>query len=128
MFVLAVVIEPDEDDGWWKCCGSGSVRLFYSECLVGSRPRRGSPAEIEARIFPHLDDKTDVIEHPYRFVSDGFRAVVTLGTTGASWFDTAAGEYWAASVDDLTEEGRKVVEGLKALYGLDVELLTFLDT
>lgn len=55
-------------------------------------------------------------------------ASVFLGSTSCSLVDEAADDWWTASESDLTSVGRAVWGGLRAAYGVEPLLLTFLDT
>jgi len=37
-------------------------------------------------------------------------------------------EYWTCTMDDLSEEGKRLVEAISSLYGVPAKLMTVLDT
>lgn len=53
---------------------------------------------------------------------------VYLGSSGGSWYDDEADEYWCADKADLTEKGRTLIQALEELYGGPCRLMTVLDT
>lgn len=87
---------------------------------------RGLEDETDCRYFPFLHDedvKDDTFGSAGRFHSRPFLAVILMGATG--W----ASSEWLCGFDDLTDEGRALVESLRRLYpNCEFRLLTFLDT
>jgi hypothetical protein len=65
-------------------------------------------------------------------VKEGSLAFVPLGASNYSWrfYTGEDGDSWpfVATREDLTEEGKSLVASLERLYGLPVELVTFIDT
>jgi hypothetical protein len=51
-----------------------------------------------------------------------------LGSTPGSFWDEQYSEYWRATPEDLTPEGRVLFNSLEAAYGIHPILATFLDT
>lgn len=51
-----------------------------------------------------------------------------LGSTCHSLWNARQSAYWTAGVDDLTEQGKTLYDSLKAAYGVEPLILTFLDT
>lgn len=56
------------------------------------------------------------------------RAAVFLGSTSASAYGYAIGEYFSVQRQHLTPAGLAVIEALERTYGAPAILLTFLDT
>lgn len=54
--------------------------------------------------------------------------LVYLGSHGGSWGDKSTGTYFVPDKDDLTEDGRGLVESLELLYGEDAMFFSVLDT
>jgi len=83
--------------------------------------------EWESYHFPYAADST--VDGVERYLSRGYLAVVTLGTTGWSGWRESEGQAWVCTVADLTEAGRSLYDQMAHLYpGCDLHLLTFLDT
>lgn len=61
-------------------------------------------------------------------VSKSMLAAVHMGSSHYSMWSETGGHYWTASEDDLTTEGRAIKSSLKAAFGIEPVLLTFLDT
>ncbi len=57
-----------------------------------------------------------------------FDAVVLIGSTGSSLYNSAYGEYASFTRDNLSERGRTLVRLLEELYGGEATLVTYLDT
>ena len=127
MYVYAVVAVDEREDDLesFATCVVSPVSL-WRDSLVDTDPRAG---ERDSSGWPRwpLAEKW----FPSNFEADGrskdLHAAVLLGTSGGSWVD-AAGDPWACKRQDLSEAGEELVAGLEKLYGLPVELLTFIDT
>ena len=146
VFVRLVVIDTKAEkefmNRWIPCCG-GYQSFFMDECFLGddltdrSYPGDDAPdeewgrrmkrlAECTARYFPNLKHETEdseKIDETFRYISDQFLCVMTLGATG--WSSSK----WVCTFDDLTDDGKTLVDSLRKLYdGCEIRLLTFLDT
>jgi hypothetical protein len=55
-------------------------------------------------------------------------ASVFLGSIPWSLYNEHEGHFWYAQYEDLTQAGKAVYNGLKAAYGVEPLLFTFLDT
>ena len=53
---------------------------------------------------------------------------IYLGSSGGSWYDDDADNYWCASREDLSEAGSELIQALDQLYGVEGRLMTVLDT
>ena len=110
MFVYAVVPALES---FQMCCGVASCCLVMGEVLV----------EEEKEFFPHASLEEFRFEN---FLSVPLLAAVCLGSSGGSFWDGE--EYWHCTMSDLTDAGSQLVGMLRELYGVEPELLTFLDT
>ena len=130
-FVRVMVTEPnprDSNDQYWKtcwmeCCG-GQSRVNLEETLKNE--------DLEKRLWPRLYDANgDFRETPDAndYQSVPCLAVMTLGSTGWVGWDEANDRYWTCTENDLTDQGRAILEQLRALYpGREIHLTTWLDT
>lgn len=154
MFVTVVFLGDDwsqEERPFEKCCGVGSVRLHYSESLIGDghpgredydRDERGNRIEqTERLIFPDFYNETEraetddpleieglVYREVQRYFSTHLLAAVCLGSSGGSFWNDEKGCYWRCTKDDLTNEGKVLLDILEKTYGRQPYILTFLDT
>ncbi len=143
-FVRLVVMDGITGDDFCKaylpCCG-GFNQFSMDECFLGddlfdrSYPADDASDEVwqerdtrfakcTERYFPNLgiDDKESSVYH-YRYNSDAFLCAMTIGATG--WSSSE----WVCTFDDLTTDGKALVDSLRKLYsGCEIRLLTFLDT
>lgn len=121
MSVYAIVPEEADGGGW---AGGDS----FITCSPGIQPVASLPDvclndEVEQALWP-LDDGEDALGGRARW-STPCLAMVCLGTSGGSWWDS---DYWHATRADLTVTGRQLVDALAALYGREPLIVTFLDT
>ena len=124
MFVRAMV--PIDDDApdklWMECCG-GQVTVLMDETPVFDEA-------LEKDLWPRMFDakgKRREDHTPSDYLSVPCLAVVTLGSTG--WAGVNDDGYWQCTEDDLTAEGRALIETLRGMYpGHRVVLTTWLDT
>jgi hypothetical protein len=65
-----------------------------------------------------------------KYNSIPYLAIINMGSTGWSGFDSEKEDYWICSYKDLTDEGKSLYNTVKKLYGkfADVYLTTWLDT
>ena len=112
MFIYAVV---PAQKSFQRCCGVASCCLLMGEVLVEECA--------EKEFFPHLSLEDYRFEN---FLSVPLLAAVCLGSSGGSFWDGE--EYWCCTTSDLTDAGFRLVMMLGELYGVEPELLTFLDT
>jgi len=143
-FVRLVVIDTKGDNKymnrWIPCCG-GYSNFFMNECFLGDdltirhypdddddqsawgiRARKLS--ECTSKYLPDLKESFDITSDSYmQYVSRSFLCVMNIGATG--WSSSE----WVCTFDDLTADGKVLVESLRKLYdGCEIRLLTFLDT
>ena len=111
--IMAVPEEGDENDA---CCVGVSIQLTEPDVLL-------SPG----RMADVWGDGSPGAAYPDR-ASPPLRAAVFPGSTSASLWDEGAGNYWCASPDDLTEDGKVLYDTLRRANGVEPLLLTFLGT
>jgi hypothetical protein len=134
-----VLLDQSEERWLARCrCGQRLTLAWQQqeECPRCSRTVRAKLSdplyrENEERWFPNLarierDRRRRLKEEDLYSVP--LLASVCLGSSSEAYFDDQRGDYWTASRQDLTGEGRRLVRGLERLYGRPAELLTFLDT
>lgn len=99
--------DPKTDKGW------GAYKRFSAKVDK-------LYAKTEAKYFPNIHSPDPECE--YRYLSDGFLAVMTIGATGWSG-------HWRCTFKDLTADGKRLYRTFQKLYpGCEIRLLTFLDT
>lgn len=64
----------------------------------------------------HLDESVELLSANH------------IGSTSQSLWSPSRGSYFEAGYGDLTEQGRAMFDAMKAAYGIEPLLLTFLDT
>ena len=137
MYVLLVV--PYPDDWSANCCVDAQAKISRADlCLSPEQGvfwepyRQGrEPFRLHGRLkAAGLNDLAlwalEAVDS--QELSVPVLASVFLGSTSHSLVDEAAGSWWTASESDLTPVGRAVWSGLRAAYGVEPILLTFLDT
>ena len=132
MFVYAIV---PYIEAFQKCCGV-SCGLIKSECLMDPDPNAGDIDPVtqkqfwplEDKIFPRINDNDDSPRDIEKYISCDLLAAICLGSCGGSFWDKEKEKYWTCTTDDLTAEGKRLVDMLKSMYGDHVQFLTFLDT
>ena len=118
MFVRVLVLVGDDPFKWMECCG-GSQILDYDEILLGGHT--------EEKLFPNINQKDKKYPNPYRSVECW--AILTLGSTGWSGWNDTHSQYWTCSEEDLTIEGRVLLQFLHAQYpSSEIVIATWLDT
>ena len=127
MFVRVMVLDEQNesrDDGWMECSG-GVVTVTYDENGV-------MDAELERRLWPRLHIETQESDGPWardKYESVTCLATLVLGSTGWAGYSEETRDYWKCGEDDLTDEGKELIAGLRRLYpGRPVVLTTWLDT
>jgi hypothetical protein len=147
MFVWLVVI-PDEKESFCQCCGGIISILNSGECYQGDhdRPRPDLPdLDERACTIEEIDEwqranrEYEEIHYPWinneaekniykKFLSIGYYAAILVGSTGWSGYSDEYG-YWICKLEDLTEEGRELVDMIQHLYPKGkIVLQTWLDT
>jgi len=139
LFVWLVVPEPENAS--YDCHVDTRVNMTLPDvCLtqqdlwVPYRFREmDARLEQDARTFLKEQGKEELAHWTGRVInsdemSSDLLAAVFIGSTGSSIYDEGAGRYWEASYDDLTAAGQALYQGLKAAFGTEPKLLTFLDT
>jgi len=119
---LAVYLLFDEDPA---ICIAGVGCFVYADCAQ-SGLGEGDRASFCVTVDPLKDQERDRV-----FWIQGQHAtgLLYLGSTGASLYSEAAGEYWHATDGDLTEAGHLLYTQLHMLYGgAPPKLMTVLDT
>lgn len=124
MFVRVVVedlgAQDNGDNDFMQCCG-GKCVVVIDESFIGTDEER-------AYHFPRLDDPS-YSDDESRYISIPYLAALTIGSTGWSGWDEAAGEYWRCTQKDLTPKGRELLKNLRNLYkGCRIHIQTWLDT
>ena len=145
MFVRLAVLVPKNRGDWLHCCG-GSDSIRRTECLLGSETdgagetekllfplanarwernrKRMEQARLEGRDDPEEEEAT--LEEEY---SAELLAAITLGSTGWIGWHVEREEYWRCRREDLSNDGRRLVELIEALYpGCTTVITTWLDT
>lgn len=138
--------DHDQDPGYivwpthWDNTGEGGMAVFVAFLDDGAQ-------WLECAIkLPHLEQHDVYTEGPefekslwpnsrrYTFGDDGddwcslpMLAIVCLGSSGGSWRREPQG-YFKATIDDLTQDGRAVVDLLRGLYNREPVFITALDT
>ncbi len=80
----------------------------------------------DEREFPRINKEDDFSD---RYMSRGYLAILTLGSTGWSGWDNKKEEYWHCKYSNLTSEGKELYNMIQKLYvGCELELQTWLDT
>jgi hypothetical protein len=155
-FVRLIVVESDEakklvDGRWAPCCGGYNYFLLdetflrfdkenppeeptFDDGPVTEESRQEykkfekDHQEYERKIFPNLGTESPADDYKQEFESDHLLAVLTIGATG--WSPEFGATSWHCTYADLTDEGKKLYDLIKALYAPQgvVYLLTFLDT
>lgn len=114
MYVIVAVTE--EEDARNECRVDVNILLTEPDALL-------SPG----RVADVWGDGMSNVAYPDR-MSLPLRAAVFLGSTSVSLWDEAAGNYWCASPEDPTDDGRVLYDMLRRMNGVEPVLLTFLDT
>lgn len=137
MIVMIVVWEKDGTD--WREAAAGQVVIpMGAEYLCDhNRPVPKHEATWEqysvARAaydefhYPRLHNhEASIFE---QFLSRPYLATINLGDTPWSGWDEDAKAYWSCGINDLTAEGRQLLELITRLYhGCDWAIQTWLDT
>lgn len=137
MYVLLVV--PYPDDWSANCCVDAQAQISRADlCLNPGHGALWEPykqGQVPFRAYDRLKaaGMDDLARWCLRAVDPQELSVPVLvsaflGSTSYSLVDEAADSWWTASESDLTPVGRAVWNGLRAAYGVDPLLLTFLDT
>lgn len=145
MFVRLVVYEKKDEN--WMICSGGHQCFYFDEILFFStldeeeyvfnvencndtkaleeelKKEKASRDKNVERHFPDLKNKS-YDDYNEEYLSRDYLAVMTIGSTG--WSNTE----FKCEYDDLTDGGKKLYDGLVALYGdkCVIELQTWLDT
>jgi len=81
------------------------------------------------RQYADVNSMLEAVTSLEKYQSEDYLAILTIGSTGWSGWDEAAGHYWECTEDNLTEGGKELIMVLRALYkGCEIELQTWLDT
>lgn len=113
-----VCVSDARRDMWepYDCRSSGTDRMFE----VGKILEKEKRPELMQWVYgtrSHLDESVELL------------AALHLDSTCLSLCsEKKYGGYFDAGYDDLTDKGRAIYDALKAAYGIEPTLLTFLDT
>ena len=140
-----------EDTDDWRDTGEGGLFAYAvwsndtkHECVVDVYPRIGvadvlagvrgplsgefynQNSEFSGAMNEVFRDRTpaEVVYYETQIAVDN---VLFLGSTSGSWFADYLGEYFTVDTEDLTDEGRNIINAISALYG-EPTFLTYLDT
>ena len=119
---MAVYLLFEEDPA---ICIAGVGCFVYADCPQGGLGE-GARAAFCVTTDPEKDQERDRV-----FWLSGQHAtgLLYLGSTGASLYSEAAGGYWLATEEDLTDEGKLLYTQLHMLYGGGPpKIMTVLDT
>lgn len=108
--------------GDWKNSGEGGLAFF----LVVSNKDHLSPRQVciaRGVEWPRQDVALPAEWSDFHLIDAG----LLIGSTTRSLFSDSLGEYFQPTLEDLTDEGKRLYKVLKSLYG-DVEIVTLLDT
>lgn len=150
MFVNLVVEQTDGHNNN-NCCGMENIRVVFSECLiVPGEDVLKTDAFGNDRVVWEEYERTlkkyfpGVWEHDYgdpkmaskrkehdaySYLSTPYVAAITIAHTGWSGYSLTKRQYFHATYDDLTEEGKELWALMEKLYPKgEISLLTWLDT
>lgn len=130
-FVRLVVL--DKFPVSYMPCSGGLNEFFIDESFIGDDLRKhfastGATQEqmniemvsAEIKYFPNSHDNID--SNSFRYVSQSFLSVITIGATGWSSYE------WVCKPSDLTGDGLRLYKLMCKLYPtFEVRLLTFVD-
>lgn len=147
MFVKLVVV--DKKNKCSMCCGDYIIDML-GECFIGDDKRpRPNPDYSKCKNvediykcqrredkwqeyhFPNINNKSPrfVEQILDKYCSRNYKAVIVMGSTGWSGWNTKKKVNWVCSYRDLTPKGEILYHLIEKLYpGCDLHLLTFLDT
>lgn len=139
IYVIMVVPEPWEHDGHNAHVDVHATLSRPDVCLSARRTEIWEPYDHaklgSGRVYQALTAKgeNELAQWALRATHDSeisapLLASVFLGSSGVPLWSSDLSAYWTAGVDDLTEAGKALYDGLKAAYGVEPVLLTFLDT
>lgn len=115
-----IIPKDNSDNDFMQCCG-GKCIVLYDESFIGTDKE-------EIYHFPRLNRQSKSND-PYKYTSIPYLAALTIGSTGWSGWDEAAGEYWRCTEKNLTTKGRELLKNLRNLYkGCKIHIQTWLDT
>jgi hypothetical protein len=108
------------------------VPLNGTECCVDVTPQLpfgnlqhvSGPLSEEVTKWDIEASRTQGGEYPSYEVEN----ILLIGHTWDSYFSDFRGEYAGVDENDLTEEGREILDALSVVYGSKPTLVTFLDT
>ena len=139
LFVLLAVPKPE---GWqYGCMVDVDICLSSPDATVDVPADIWEPFDYEESGYRksfQAKDALDAAGHPglgnwaLRTTSpdqwsSSMLAALHLGSGQALW-DDREGRLWSPTVDDLTDAGRVLYDGLQAAYGITPVLITCLDT
>lgn len=108
MFVLAVWPDPDSDA--MVCMPEYTLSLTGDSILGMSGP------------------DADTLREEWTTHYTPLGSVILIGSTGGTWEHTSTRQLFTATADNLTPDGRAVLNSLTTLYGQPPTLVTFMDT
>lgn len=100
------------------CCDGLSILMQEAEVFIGA----SGPGEDS---YTEQGWREEVGGMPAGYYTD---AVITLGSTGGSWFNPETRQRFKVTWYDLNEQGQRTILALTDLYGFEPDILTFLDT
>lgn len=126
--LFAYVAWPTFDDA--ECHIDAMPQIPLADVLVAAHGSLDEDFRLQARDYRRRDNSGEEVSYEEMMfdLQIALGTVVFLGSTSASLYSERKGEYFSATADSLTAEGRAVVDALSAAYGVEPTFLTYLDT
>jgi len=117
---LSVALLVTDNDKFEQCYADNYCFVsVYNVMLSGPR---------EAELFPNYEVSNWQEQDDSRYRSIPLNACIAIGSTKNSLWHETEEEYFMATEQDLTEDGKALLGLLRKLYGNRVHILTLLDT